>query len=164
MRKMRLFCLFSMLTLIITMLPVNIANAKEPDYEEVDMQVDNVGVSFEKPVELNPAVSTMGIAHPSKIWNISKKGKYNFSGKASDGSTLYTNYLFKGKNNYKIYVKNTGKTAITVTARRTLKKYATTKISKGKSAVIEFSNIKSDTKFYIVFEGGKGYAFEGNVK
>ena len=64
---------------------------------------------------------------------------------------------------YKVYVENTGDNPITVTAKRLTKTYGSTKISAGKTGSFEFSNIKSDTEFYIVFEGN-GYSFSGHVK
>ena len=56
-----------------------------------------------------------------------------------------------------------GDNPITVTAKRLTKTYGSTKISAGKTGSFEFSNIKSDTEFYIVFEGN-GYSFSGHVK
>ena len=94
---------------------------------------------------------------------IKTEGQYDFSG-SSYHQTLYTNYKFKGKTSYKVYVKNTGKSAITVTAKRLTKTYGSTKISAGKTGSFEFSNIKSDTEFYIVFEAGNEYSFSGYVK
>lgn len=38
-----------------------------------------------------------------------------------------------------------------------------TKISAGKTATFQFSNIKSNTEFYIVFEGDS-YSFTGYIK
>lgn len=70
---------------------------------------------------------------------------------------------FTGKTSYKVYVENTGDNPITVTAKRLTKTYGSTKISAGKTGSFEFSNIKSDTEFYIVFEGN-GYSFSGYVK
>ena len=77
--------------------------------------------------------------------------------------TCILNYKFTGKTSYKVYVENTGDNPITVTAKRLTKTYGSTKISAGKTGSFEFSNIKSDTEFYIVFEGN-GYSFSGYVK
>lgn len=90
------------------------------------------------------------------------KGQYDFAG-SSHYQNLYTNYKFTGKTSYKVYVENTGDNPITVTAKRLTKTYGSTKISAGKTGSFEFSNIKSDTEFYIVFEGN-GYSFSGHVK
>lgn len=132
-------------------------------FEEVEIPLSpNVGVSFESP-ETNPAAR--GISRPSKVWNIKEKGKYSFSG-SSNHKTMYTNYKFTGKTSYKVYVKNTGNNAITVKAKRLTKTYGSTKISAGKTGIIEFSNIKSGTKFYVTFDGAKDdkFSFEGYVK
>lgn len=99
---------------------------------------------------------------PTEVWDISKKGAYPFNG-SSRGSTLYTNYKFKGKTSYKITINNTGSNPITVKAKRLTKTYAQTKISAGKSAVIEFSNIQKDTEFYVTFDG-QGFSVNGTVE
>lgn len=87
-------------------------------------------------------------------------GQYDFKG-ATLTQTLYTNYKFKGKTKYTFYVKNTGKYALTVKAKRLLKTYATTKVSPGKSATVTFSDIQKDTEFYLTFENS---SFEGYIK
>ena len=94
--------------------------------------------------------------------DLKSKGQYDFAG-SSHYQNLYTNYKFTGKTSYKVYVENTGDNPITVTAKRLTKTYGSTKISAGKTGSFEFSNIKSDTEFYIVFEGN-GYSFSGHVK
>lgn len=76
---------------------------------------------------------------------------------------MYTNYKFTGKTSYTIKVNNRSKKPIEVTAKRLLKTYASTKVSGKKSATIQFSNIKHDTEFYIVFEG-KDQDFDGYIK
>ena len=98
---------------------------------------------------------------PSKIWNIKTKGKYNFSGSQSGDKVInYTKYKFKGKTSYTIKVRNNGPMTLTVKALRKAKTYATTRISKGKTATIQFSNIKATTEFWISVQGEcsfKGY-------
>lgn len=95
-----------------------------------------------------------------QVWNLKTQGKYSFKG-STTSQTLYTNYKFKGKTSYTFYVKNTGKYALTVKAKRLTKTYASTKISAGKSASVTFSDIKSTTEFYMTFEGS---SFEGYIK
>ena len=97
---------------------------------------------------------------PSKVWNIKKNGRYDFSGTANN-ICIYTNYKFTGKTGYKYYVKNTGKHSMVVKAKRLTKTYAKTTISAGDSATANFSDIKSSTEFYMTFEGSK---FEGYIK
>ncbi|HIS63137.1 MAG TPA: hypothetical protein IAC14_12995 [Candidatus Scybalomonas excrementigallinarum] len=116
----------------------------------------NIGVSFEDEIQRS-------VARPTEVWNIATKGQYDFAGSANY-QALYTNYKFKGKTSYKVYIKNTGNSAITVKAKRLTKTYATTKISAGKTGSFEFSNIQSDTEFYIVFESNDSYSFEGYIK
>lgn len=66
--------------------------------EEVVIASENYGAGYEEP-ELR------SIARPTKVWNIENDGAYNFAGSA-EGSTLYTNYKFKGKTSYTITVNN----------------------------------------------------------
>ncbi len=122
--------------------------------------VTNEGVSFVPP---DDEIETRGTAIPTQVWNIRTDGQYDFSG-SSHHQTLYTSYKFTGKDNYKVYVKNTGSTAIKVTAKRLLKTYGSVKISAGKTGSFEFSNINDDTEFYIVFEADNNYSFDGYVR
>ncbi|MCQ4743238.1 MULTISPECIES: hypothetical protein [Blautia] len=147
--------------MIFTTLSPTVVHAQSAETESNEVTVTpNVGVSFVSPED---TIETRGTSRPSKVWNIKTEGQYDFSG-SSYHQTLYTNYKFKGKTSYKVYVKNTGKSAITVTAKRLTKTYGSTKISAGKTGSFEFSNIKSDTEFYIVFEAGNEYSFSGYVK
>lgn len=124
---------------------------------ENDVEVPNIGVS-----EICPdgKVSTINSERPSKVWNIKKNGRYDFSGTANN-ICIYTNYKFTGKTGYKYYVKNTGKHSMVVKAKRLTKTYAKTTISAGDSATANFSDIKSSTEFYMTFDGSK---FEGYIK
>jgi hypothetical protein len=120
---------------------------------------ETIGVSYINP---DPVFVTYSIDRPEKVWDIKSKGQYDFAG-TSKGSTLYTNYKFKGKTSYTIKINNTGSDTITLKAKRLTKTYASTKVSKGKSATIQFSDIKSDTEFYITFEGAS-LSFDGYIK
>ena len=123
----------------------------------------NVGVSTVCPdsdIQDDGGAQIKGVQRPSKVWNLKTQGKYSFKG-STTSQTLYTNYKFKGKTSYTFYVKNTGKYALTVKAKRLTKTYASTKISAGKSASVTFSDIKSTTEFYMTFEGS---SFEGYIK
>ena len=75
---------------------------------------------------------------PTSVWNIATKGKYNMSGTCGY-TTLYSNYKFKGKTSYTIYIKNNGSSTIKVKAKRRTKTYGTTTIGAGKSGRIMFS-------------------------
>lgn len=137
-------------------------NVVEEDIDEeglpdINNEID--GLTGCNPEPIKPLLKS--VERPVNVWNVAKKS-YNFSG-TSNGQTLYTNYKFKGKSGYKIYVKNYGKNPLTVKAKRLTKTYATTRISGGKSATFEFSSIKKDTEFYITFDGSK-MNFKGNIK
>ena len=147
-------------SMIFTTMSTTVVHAQSTEAESNEVTVTpNVGVSYVSPED---SIETRGTSRPSKVWNIKDKGQYDFSG-SSHYQNLYTNYKFKGKTSYKVYVKNTGDNPITVTAKRLTKTYGSTKISAGKSGSFEFSNIKSDTEFYIVFDGNE-YSFTGYVK
>lgn len=147
-------------SMIFTMMSTTVVHAQSAEAGSNEVTVTpNVGVSYVSPED---TIETRGTSRPSKVWNIKSKGQYVFSG-SSHYQNLYTNYKFTGKTNYKVYVKNTGNNPITVTAKRLTKTYGSTKISAGKTGSFEFSNIKSDTEFYIVFEGNE-YSFSGYVK
>ncbi|EAG9320732.1 hypothetical protein [Listeria monocytogenes] len=118
------------------------------------------GIVGYNPEPLKPLLKS--VYRPSSVWNIASKGKYNFAG-TSNGSTLYTNYKFKGKNTYTVYVKNYGKHVLKVKAKRLTKTYATTSISAGKAATFTFSGIQKDTEFYVTFDGSTTN-FKGDIK
>lgn len=111
---------------------------------------------------LFPEYSLFGVSRPSSVWDISKKGQYDFAG-SSKSQTLYSNYSFKGKTSYTVKINNTGSNPITVKAKRLTKTYASTKVSGGKSATIQFSNIEKTTEFYVTFDGTY-ISFNGYVK
>lgn len=136
-------------------------------WEVIEEPIEDGHVDSEEIFGLSDEDPFLGIVpfgpnRPSDVWNIATKGKYKFGG-STGGQTLYTNFKFKGKTSYSIKVNNTGKNPITVKAKRLTKTYASTKISGGKSAIIEFSNIKKTTEFYITFEGS-GIKFDGFIK
>ena len=157
------------LTLILGLAPA-VTYADEADEENICVSVQYNDENIPEEEQINLGVSDVcpddegaqvqSVSRPTKVWNIKTKGKYNFSGDPGS-QTLYTNYKFKGKTSYTFYVKNTGKYAMTVKAKRLTKTYASTKISSGKSASVTFSNIKSDTEFYLTFSGS---SFSGYIK
>lgn len=103
-----------------------------------------------------------GNQRPTSVWDVAKKGKYNMSGTCGY-TTLYSNYKFKGKTSYTIYIKNNGSSTLKVKAKRLTKTYGTTSIGAGKSGRITFSSIKKATEFYVTFNG-YGNSFEGYIK
>ena len=153
------FIITALIAILLLCLPTTAVASNGHDEEENVIEA-NVGVSFECPDDENEGDAIKGVSTPTKVWDISKKGKYNYSGDPG-GQTLYTNYKFKGKTSYTFYVKNTGKYPLTVKAKRKTKTYASTKVSAGKSATVTFSNIKKTTEFYMTFKGSK---FKGYIK
>lgn len=123
--------------------------------------VSNEGVSFEEPGIFND--DARGVNYPEKVWNVKKKGKYSFKG-SSYYKALYTNYEFTGKTSYKVYVKNTGKSEITVKAMRVGKTYAFTTIAAGKTGSFEFSGITSSKSFVLYFNSKSEYSFSGYIQ
>lgn len=144
-RKMKKILVLPMLMFTMIFTPM-VTHAQE-------MTQPNIGVSETSPEE-------RGTNRPKKVWDISSKGKYEFGG-SSNNITIYSNYSFKGKTSYSVYVKNTGNHSITVKAKTFLKTYAKKKISAGKTATFKVTDIKKDTEFYLVFEGSE---FSGHIK
>lgn len=142
------------LLLVITALPLS-AHA-----QDITEEASDIGVSNICPDEQVGYIQLYGTNRPANIWNISTKGKCNFKGNASK-MTLYTNYKFKGKNQYTFHVKNTGDSSIVVKAKKLTKTYANAKIKAGDSATVSFSGIKKSTEFYLTFEGS---SFSGYIK
>lgn len=63
--------------------------------EEEYLNDDNKGVSTIKPGINTGEISTFGTSKPKDKWDLSSKGRYDFSGGAAYDA-LYTNYLFTG--------------------------------------------------------------------
>lgn len=158
--------------LSITLIPTTVSAATE-DIENPSVKVTitdnenpseeiypNMGISTVCPdATIQPYTTTL----PSNVWNIKTKGKYEFSGSQSGDKVInYTKYKFKGKTSYTIKVENNGPMALTVKALRKTKTYATTRIGKGKTATIQFSDIKSTTEFWLSFQGV--CSFKGYIK
>ena len=149
---MKRILMLPMLILCIMVVPL-VSYAKEVE----ENPQPNIGVSTICPEQ---TIETRGTKRPSNVWNIGSKGIYHFGGSANR-VTIYTNFKFKGKTSYTVYVKNTGNYPITVKAKRLTKTYASTKISAGKEGSFKFSNIQKDTEFYLVFDGSE---FNGYIK
>lgn len=138
--------------------PVSASETKNNQNIEKITQ-ENIGVSYVCPDCFESDFETQSTSKPTSVWNISKKGKYTFEG-VSYHQTLYTNYKFKGKTSYTIYVKNTGDHKITVKARKGTKVYASTTVASGKTTSLDFSGIDKSTEFYISFSTGNSYSYE----
>ena len=83
-----------------------LANAESINSEVIE----NVGLTEEPPQDTRTGgITPFSMSKPSNIWNLSSKGRYNFSG-ATEYNLLYTNYLFTGKKSVTLYIKNTSGT------------------------------------------------------
>lgn len=124
----------------------------------------NVGVSITCPDD-SGRITTRGVSKPSKTWDVSSDGEYDFSG-TSTYPTLYTNYKFYGQTGYTVYVENTGKYSITVKAKAGTKTYASSTIAAGDDGSFTFSDIKADKEFYLSFDGAgdNSFSFSGYIE
>lgn len=157
--KIKNFKFISMMVCLLAILVVSsTVHATEVSNEQ------NIGVSFIPPSsDSSSNVTPYSTSTPSSVWNVKSKGQYDFSG-WSYHQTLYTNYKFKGKTSYTIYVNNTGSNTITVKAKTALKTYASTSVGAGKAATIDLSGMDKDKEFYISFSSDNEYHFSGYIK
>lgn len=81
---------------------VSVKITKEPldDFNNFSVNT-SFGVSIENP---EMGITPYGTSRPTKVWNITTKGQYNFTG-TSTSQTMYTNYKFKGKTLIKFTLK-----------------------------------------------------------
>lgn len=115
----------------------------------------NYGVGFEIP---GAGVSVRSISKPSEIWDISIK-PYDFKGEAG-GSTLYTNYKFKGKTSYTITVTNDHTKTLRVKCAGA--KGGSKKVKPGKTTTFTVTTKDTSKMFYISF--GAPSDFYGTVE
>lgn len=131
----------------------------EESSEFVDI-VENIGVSTVQPsvsevsVE-NGMVSPYSTSTPTERWNLANKGQYDFSGSAGH-STLFSNYLFTGKNKVTIYVENNHPTATLTVKLRDLKSWFnfsvwSENVKPGKS-VEKSVDVDSSKDYFLQFE------------
>lgn len=111
------------------------------------------------------SVTTYGIDKPTKVWDLSKKGKYDFSGWCF-GNRLFTNYLFTGVNSVQIQVHNTGddKTTVKLLKKQTGVDWSasTRTIKPGDTLTWTVNNLDSSAKYYLAFSTGSH--IEGYIK
>ena len=103
--------------------------------------------------------SPKGFSKPTKIWNVSTKGKFVFRGSFNENVTYYSNYLFSGKNKYTMYFENQATKALKISVLSDKNKLIKTinLSSKQKcSFSLEYSN-----SFYIKIYGK---SFNGYIK
>ena len=99
-----------------------------------------------------------GASVPTKEKKISGSASYSYSGGTSgSGRDLFTEYKLYGSTGYKVTIKNTGSNTAKIKAKRTFKTYASTSVAKNKSATVEFSGIKKDTRWWLHASGKEIY-------
>ena len=94
---------------------------------------------------------TRGLKAPTAVWDISKKGKYDFSVESS-ASKIYTNYKFKGQTTYCMTTLNMSNVSSGGTAYGVIDSPKTFSTF-GSGTVINFFNTStlSPTSFYVCF-------------
>lgn len=131
------------------------------------VSAENVGLTYTEPavisdsVEVTPRDNT----YPELVWNLSSKGKYEFSGQSNGSAYLYTNYMFTGVDPIVIHVENKGSSAITVKVRKKGTIITTTVHTftvPANSTKIETVNVNSNDYYYLAFSSPNnftGYIF-----
>lgn len=93
-----------------------------------------------------------GISIPSKEWDVTSKGEYEFAG-TSNYQDLYTNYLITGKDRYSVTVTNDSDSKLTVKVKTRWTTYSTNTIASNDTVIFDVEGMKDDTNIYILFEG-----------
>lgn len=117
----------------------------------------NIGLC-DNPTYFNNGIETFGTNKPyNSEWDLSKEGKYEFSGWCID-SYLYTNYTFIGASSVRIWVKNKSNKKITV---KLLKEsfgvdwsQSTRNIEAGKSLSWRVDSLDKSSYYYLQFSKG----------
>lgn len=123
----------------------------------INQNQDLIGVSYNEPLEY----SSRSTAIPSNYWDLKTQGTYNFSGYAT-GSSLYTNYYFKNKTSYTVYVENSGSTALKVQLKDRFKTYGTITVPANGSTTQTISGVSSNAGVYLKFYAPSN--FTGYIK
>ncbi|HIR52261.1 MAG TPA: hypothetical protein IAB39_02495 [Candidatus Onthovicinus excrementipullorum] len=122
---------------------------------------ENVGVSEVPPITYESEIVPFGVSKPSKNWNLSSQGRYNFSGN-SYGQDLYSNYNLTGVNKVKIYVKNnySGTLKIKLLKSQTGIDWAVSKmeIDGGEEVTWTASGLDSSAKYILKFYGPSDFS------
>lgn len=88
----------------------------------------------------------------STFLDISSYGRYTFSGDAPANSTgLYTNYNFKGCDEYRVQISNYASTELTVQFRGALFTHRTETLPAGTTYILFFDSVGSNTKWHLYF-------------
>lgn len=112
----------------------------------------------EHPIYVDDGIVTYGTSKPTKIWNLSQKKTYNFSG-WSFGNYLYTEYLFTGAKKVKIQVTNNYTENLTV---KLLKKQSgidwssgtRSGIKPGDTLIWTVDSLNANSQYYLRFSKG----------
>lgn len=115
--------------------------------------IQNSGVGYKAPI-----AEFRSIYRPSEVWNINEKGAYNFSGSAQ-GSTLYTNYKFRGKTSYNISVQNSSNKTLKVINHGGK---GSINVKPNESASFTVTTKDNTHTFYLSFSGPSN--FNGTIK
>lgn len=116
------------------------------------------GVSPEEP----GIDTTYGTSKPSNVWDVTKSGRYNFSGK-SQQQDMYTNYKFTGKDSYTVSVTNHGKYNLNVKVKTLTNTYSSNTLAPGTTSTFSVSGMKKISEPYIWF-GGSYQDFSGYIQ
>lgn len=108
------------------------------------------------PVELrDPSI-------PTKEWNITEKGEYEFAGVTKTPQQLYTNYYFVGQDSYTVTVNNNIDAELTVLVKTRFKTYKEVTVDPFRTVTFTATGMKDDSKIYILFKGAPK-DFDGTI-
>ena len=103
---------------------------------------------------------TKSTSYPERVWNVAKKGKYEFYGKA-EISKLFTDYCFTGKSSYYVSVEKYNKAPLEIKVRKATMPYTVLQ-----KFTLNGTNggfpIKTKEKFFLQFNAPSNCS--GNVK
>ncbi len=108
----------------------------------------NIGVSPYEPSDISPN----GTGIPSKVWDISDDGRYDFAGNSYE-QPLYTEYKLTGKDSYTIHITNNSNYKLTVKVKTRTHTYSTNTLAANTTSDYSVTGMKASTKFYIYFAG-----------
>lgn len=119
----------------------------------------------EQPNYLSDEISTYGIEKPESEWDLSKEGRYSFSGWCHD-HYLYTDYLFTGASKVNIKVKNYSDEKITVKLleKKTLIDTSASTRTIEAGDTLEWSASSLNSKGYYYLQFSKGSTVSGYIE
>jgi len=115
----------------------------------------------ETPKYLENAISPAGATAPNTttVWNIAKKGQYDYAGSAASWSAtdLYTNYYFTGCDSYSVKIQNSGSSDVKVSFHGWVFTYRTLNVLSGTTYYAIFNSdtadrtVSTSTNWYMRF-------------